>query len=102
MTLRLVIDVNLSPEWVPILSEAGFEAVHWTEIGDPSASDRVTTPLPRRPGVRCFAADRAWTEPSASPSSLIASGVRCARRWCGPVPSQRRRAVRHPRPKKPA
>jgi len=40
MRLRLEIDVNLSPEWVPVLSEAGFEAVHWSEIGDPSASDR--------------------------------------------------------------
>ena len=40
MRLRLVIDVNLSPEWVAILNEAGFEAVHWSQIGDPSASDR--------------------------------------------------------------
>jgi len=28
MTLRLVIDVNLSPEWVPVLTEAGFKTVH--------------------------------------------------------------------------
>ncbi|UHD17820.1 DUF5615 family PIN-like protein [Thiocapsa bogorovii] len=40
MTLRLVIDVNLSPEWVPVLTEAGFETVHWTQVGDPSAPDR--------------------------------------------------------------
>jgi len=40
MTLRLVIDVNLSPEWVPALTEAGFETVHWTQVGDPSAPDR--------------------------------------------------------------
>ena len=32
MTLRLVIDVNLSPEWVPVLTEAGFETVHWTQV----------------------------------------------------------------------
>ncbi|NEX22945.1 hypothetical protein G3480_22030 [Thiorhodococcus mannitoliphagus] len=41
MTLRRVIDVNLSPEWVPVLTEAGFDTVHWTQVGDPSASDRV-------------------------------------------------------------
>jgi predicted nuclease of predicted toxin-antitoxin system len=40
MTLRLVVDVNLSPEWVPVLTEAGFDAVHWTQVGDPSAPDR--------------------------------------------------------------
>ncbi|MEA3643579.1 MAG: DUF5615 family PIN-like protein [Lamprobacter sp.] len=40
MRLRLVIDVNLSPDWVPVLDEAGFEAVHWSHIGDPSAPDR--------------------------------------------------------------
>ncbi|EXJ13985.1 DUF5615 family PIN-like protein [Imhoffiella purpurea] len=40
MTLRLVIDVNLSPEWVPVLTGAGFETLHWTQIGDPSAPDR--------------------------------------------------------------
>ena len=40
MTLRLVIDVNLSPEWVPVLTEAGFDTVHWAQVGDPSATDR--------------------------------------------------------------
>lgn len=40
MTLRLVIGVNLSPEWVPVLTEAGFETVHWTQVGDSSAPDR--------------------------------------------------------------
>lgn len=40
MTLRLVIDVNLSPDWLPVLTEAGFETVHWTQVGDPSATDR--------------------------------------------------------------
>lgn len=39
MTLRLVIDVNLSPDWVPVLKEAGFDAVHWTQVGDPTAPD---------------------------------------------------------------
>ena len=41
MTLRLVIDVNLSPEWAAVLNDAGFDAVHWAQVGDPSAPDRV-------------------------------------------------------------
>lgn len=40
MTLRLVVDVNLSPEWVPVLIDAGFEAVHGAQIGDPAAPDQ--------------------------------------------------------------
>ncbi len=41
MSLRLVIDVNLSPEWVPFLTEAGFDAYHWCQVGSPSATDQV-------------------------------------------------------------
>jgi len=40
MTLRVVVDVNLSPEWVPVLIDAGLEAVHWAKIGDPAAPDQ--------------------------------------------------------------
>jgi predicted nuclease of predicted toxin-antitoxin system len=39
MTLALLIDVNLSPEWAEVLTDAGFRAVHWTAVGDPSAPD---------------------------------------------------------------
>jgi len=28
MTLALLIDVNLSPEWVDVLNDAGFQAEH--------------------------------------------------------------------------
>ncbi len=38
--IRLLIDMNLSPEWVDFLEKENIEAVHWSEIGDPSASDR--------------------------------------------------------------
>lgn len=26
--MRLLVDVNLSPRWVPVLDAAGFEALH--------------------------------------------------------------------------
>ncbi len=39
MTLRLVIDMNLSPLWVEVLCDAGFEAVHWYRIGAANAPD---------------------------------------------------------------
>ena len=32
--------MNLSPQWVQLLTGAGHEAVHWSEVGAPNASDR--------------------------------------------------------------
>jgi predicted nuclease of predicted toxin-antitoxin system len=37
--VRLIIDMNLSPEWVPFLDRHGFEAVHWSAIGTLNAPD---------------------------------------------------------------
>ncbi len=39
MRPKLVIDMNLSPEWVPTLLARGWEAVHWSTVGDPRATD---------------------------------------------------------------
>ena len=33
--------MNLSPEWVPTLLARGWEAVHWSTVGDPRATDRA-------------------------------------------------------------
>ncbi len=41
MSVKLLIDMNLSPDWVPILKRHGWSAVHWSTIGDPRESDRV-------------------------------------------------------------
>lgn len=39
--MKLLLDMNLSPRWAQALRERGFSAVHWTEIGDPRAHDKV-------------------------------------------------------------
>jgi predicted nuclease of predicted toxin-antitoxin system len=39
MSLRLLLDMNLSPEWVVELSRHGYDAVHWSTVGDPRALD---------------------------------------------------------------
>ncbi|QIR36778.1 DUF5615 family PIN-like protein [Tolypothrix sp. PCC 7910] len=38
--MKILIDMNLSPDWVPVLESAGFAAVHWSTIGNPSATDK--------------------------------------------------------------
>jgi len=36
---RLLVDMNLSTEWIPLLRASGHWAVHWSEVGDPRAPD---------------------------------------------------------------
>jgi predicted nuclease of predicted toxin-antitoxin system len=37
--MKFLVDMNLSPGWVGFLVEAGFEAVHWSDIGPVDAAD---------------------------------------------------------------
>jgi predicted nuclease of predicted toxin-antitoxin system len=39
--MNIVLDMNLSPDWVPVLTDAGYTTIHWSTIGDPCASDRT-------------------------------------------------------------
>lgn len=37
--MKLLVDMNLSPRWVRALTDAGFEAAHWSSLGANSAPD---------------------------------------------------------------
>lgn len=37
--MNLLIDMNLSPSWVSLLTQAGHAATHWSSVGSPSAKD---------------------------------------------------------------
>lgn len=37
--MKIVIDMNLSPEWVMVFEREGWHAVHWSSIGEISAPD---------------------------------------------------------------
>jgi predicted nuclease of predicted toxin-antitoxin system len=37
--VKLIIDMNLSPNWVPLFQAAGHQAQHWSAIGNANASD---------------------------------------------------------------
>ena len=39
--MKILIDMNLSPDWVEELAKHGIESVHWTLIGDFDAPDKV-------------------------------------------------------------
>ena len=40
MRLQILVDMNLSPQWVPVLQKHGWPAVHWSTVGDPGANDK--------------------------------------------------------------
>jgi len=37
--VKILIDMNLSPTWVPLLGQNGFPAAHWSALGSASAAD---------------------------------------------------------------
>ena len=37
--MKLLVDMNLPPEWVTVLKQAGWEAVHWSTVGNLRAED---------------------------------------------------------------
>lgn len=39
MSVPLVIDMNLSVDWVTELANHGWSVIHWSAIGDPRADD---------------------------------------------------------------
>jgi len=39
--MKILIDMNLPPAWVEVLEEQGWQAVHWSSIGEPHAEDSV-------------------------------------------------------------
>jgi predicted nuclease of predicted toxin-antitoxin system len=57
MTVSLVVDVNLSIEWVAELVRHGYDAVHWTTVGDPRAEDSAIIAWARAHGHAIFTHD---------------------------------------------
>jgi predicted nuclease of predicted toxin-antitoxin system len=41
MSVKILIDMNLSPDWVALLAREGWSALHWSTVGDPRATDRA-------------------------------------------------------------
>jgi predicted nuclease of predicted toxin-antitoxin system len=49
--------MNLSPSWVEALRAMGFEAVHWSSVGDPRASDQKLLEYAKTAGYTVFTND---------------------------------------------
>lgn len=57
MSVKLLIDMNLSPGWAPVIERQGWKAIHWSVVGDPCATDREVMDWARANGYVVFTHD---------------------------------------------
>ena len=57
MSVRILIDMNLSPDWVDSFGREGWSAVHWSKVGDPRATDRMIMKWAKTHGYIVFTHD---------------------------------------------
>jgi predicted nuclease of predicted toxin-antitoxin system len=57
MSVKLIVDMNLSPEWVPLLTQNGWPTTHWSTVGDPRAVDATIMAWARANGYVVFTHD---------------------------------------------
>jgi len=55
--MKILVDMNLSPDWVAVLTNHGLAAVHWSTVGDPRAEDTVIMDWARDNGYVVFTHD---------------------------------------------
>ena len=55
--MKILVDMNLSPDWVKVLERAGWEAVHWSTVGDMRAPDEKIMSWARQNGYIVFTHD---------------------------------------------
>jgi predicted nuclease of predicted toxin-antitoxin system len=55
--VKIVVDMNLTPEWGEFFRAADIEAQHWSSLGDSRAVDRVIMAYAREHGAVVFTHD---------------------------------------------
>ncbi len=48
--MKFLVDMNLSPQWCAVLAAEGWDAVHWSQVGEVSADDRTIMEWARKDG----------------------------------------------------
>ena len=55
--MKLLVDMSLSPTWVPFLRDHDIQSMHWADVGDPRAPDPVVMAWGRTEGYVVFTHD---------------------------------------------
>jgi len=90
MSVPIVVDMNLSVEWIPLLEHAGWPAVHWSAVGDPRAEDPTIMTWARSRGYAVLTHDLDFGTALAlthagGPSVIQVRGQRVLPEHMGPV-----------------
>jgi predicted nuclease of predicted toxin-antitoxin system len=73
--MKILVDMNLSPQWCQALQQEGWEGIHWSAVGDPKASDRVIFDWAIQNGYLVFTHDLDFGAILASTQSLAPSVI---------------------------
>ncbi len=55
--MKLLVDMNLSPDWVGLLKQAGWETLHWSSVGNHRAADSEIMAWAKQNGCVVFTHD---------------------------------------------
>ncbi|HEY9631025.1 MAG TPA: DUF5615 family PIN-like protein [Coleofasciculaceae cyanobacterium] len=55
--MKVLIDMNLSPDWCQALSQFNIESIHWSNVGDPTAPDTILMAWAKSNGYVVFTHD---------------------------------------------
>ncbi|KAM3100089.1 DUF5615 family PIN-like protein [Phormidesmis sp. 146-12] len=55
--MKILIDMNLSPDWCQAFSRFGIESIHWSNVGEPTAPDRILMEWAKSNGYVVFTHD---------------------------------------------
>ncbi|HEX6137771.1 MAG TPA: DUF5615 family PIN-like protein [Casimicrobiaceae bacterium] len=75
--------MNLAPGWIPVLIDAGFEAVHWSTVGALNATDAEITHFAAANGQVVLTHDLDFGAILAATQRSKPSVVQILRRTCG-------------------
>ncbi len=88
--MRLLVDINLSPRWPGVLAEAGFEVVHWSNLGLAYAPDHEIMAFAAEHGYVVFTNDLDFGVILSETRLKDPAWCRCASVICAPKSSARR------------
>lgn len=55
--MKVLVDMNQTPEWVPFFAKEGIESRHWSTVGDPHSADDTLLAWAREHGWIVFTND---------------------------------------------
>jgi predicted nuclease of predicted toxin-antitoxin system len=73
--MKILIDMNLSPKWADVFGAEGWEAVHWSEIGEYGATDQAIMKWARDHGHVVFTHDLDFGSILAFTSAAVPSVI---------------------------